>query len=64
MAKGSEVVSALVKAARRGKKVMVFVELKARFDEESNIHWAEEMKSQGINVFYSFPGLRCTLNCA
>ena len=58
VAKGSEVVSALVKAARRGKKVMVFVELKARFDEESNIHWAEEMKSQGINVLYSFPGLK------
>ena len=58
VAKGSEVVSALVKAARRGKKVMVFVELKARFDEQSNIHWAEEMKSQGINVLYSFPGLK------
>lgn len=58
VAKGSEVISALVKAARRGKKVMVFVELKARFDEESNIHWAEEMKSQGINVLYSFPGLK------
>ena len=58
VAKGSEVVSALVKAARRGKKVFVFVELKARFDEESNIHWAEEMKSQGINVLYSFPGLK------
>jgi polyphosphate kinase len=58
VAKGSEVVSALFKAARRGKKVMVFVELKARFDEESNIHWAEEMKSQGINVLYSFPGIK------
>ncbi len=58
VAKGSEVISALVKAARKGKKVMVFVELKARFDEESNIHWAEEMKSQGIDVLYSFPGLK------
>ena len=58
VAKGSEVISSLVKAARRGKKVMVFVELKARFDEESNILWAEEMKSQGINVLYSFPGLK------
>ena len=38
VAKGSEVISALVKAVRHGKKVMVFVELKARFDEESNIH--------------------------
>lgn len=58
VAKGSEVVSALLKAARRGKKVMVFIELKARFDEESNIHWAEEMKSQGIDVLLSFPGLK------
>ncbi len=58
VAKGSEVVNALLKAARRGKKVMVFVELKARFDEESNIHWAEEMKSKGINVLYSFPGIK------
>lgn len=58
VAKGSEVISALVKAARRGKKVMVFVELKARFDEESNIHWGEEMKSQGIDVLYSFPGIK------
>lgn len=58
VAEGSEVVSALLKAVRHGKKVMVFVELKARFDEESNIHWAEEMKSQGINVLYSFPGIK------
>jgi len=58
VAKGSEVVSSLLKAARRGKKVLVFVELKARFDEESNIYWAEEMKAQGINVLYSFPGLK------
>jgi len=58
VAEGSEVVNALVKAARRGKNVLVFVELKARFDEESNIQWAEEMKSQGIKVLYSFPGLK------
>ncbi len=58
VAKGSEVINALVKAARHGKKVMVFVELKARFDEESNIYWAEEMKSQGITVLLSFPGLK------
>lgn len=58
VAKGSEVVSTLLKAARRGKKVLVFVELKARFDEESNIYWAEEMKAQGIHVLYSFPGLK------
>jgi len=58
VAKDSEVISALVKAVRRNKNVMVFVELKARFDEESNIHWAEEMEEQGIRVLYSFPGLK------
>ncbi|PID59236.1 MAG: polyphosphate kinase 1 [Ignavibacteriae bacterium] len=58
VAEDSEVVSTLVKAARAGKRVIVFVELKARFDEESNILWAEEMKSQGINVLYSFPGIK------
>ena len=58
VAQRSEVISALLKAARRGKKVLVFVELKARFDEESNILWAEEMEAQGIKVLYSFPGLK------
>ncbi len=54
----SQVVKAMIRAAHNGKKVMVFVELKARFDEESNIHWAEEMDKAGITVFYSFPGLK------
>ncbi len=58
VAKESEVVSTLVKAVRQNKKVTVFVELKARFDEESNLIWAEEMKQQGIKVLYSFPGLK------
>ncbi|MCB9249754.1 MAG: polyphosphate kinase 1, partial [Ignavibacteriales bacterium] len=58
VAKESEVVHALVKAVRRKKKVVVFVELKARFDEESNLLWADEMKRQGIEVLYSFPGLK------
>ena len=58
VAKDSEVISTLVEAVRNNKKVMVFVELKARFDEESNIRWAEEMKEQGIKVLYSFPGLK------
>ncbi len=58
VAQDSEIINSLVKAVRRKKKVMVFVELKARFDEESNLIWAEEMKQQGIEILYSFPGLK------
>jgi len=54
----SQVVKAMIRAAQNGKNVMVFVELKARFDEESNIRWAKEMEQAGITVFYSFPGLK------
>ncbi len=55
---GSQIISNLRLAAQNGKKVTVFVEIKARFDEESNIKWAEELKRAGVNVLYSFPGLK------
>ncbi|MEE9429681.1 MAG: polyphosphate kinase 1 [Melioribacteraceae bacterium] len=58
VAKHSQIIKYLERAVKNKKKVMVFVELKARFDEESNILWAEEMKQRGINVLYSFPGLK------
>jgi len=58
VAKHSQIIAYLIRAVNNKKKVVVFVELKARFDEESNILWAEEMKQQGINVLYSFPGLK------
>ncbi len=58
VADNSQVVKAMIRAAENGKRVMVFVELKARFDEESNIRWAKEMEQAGIAVFYSFPGLK------
>src|SRR5690606_16843994 len=45
-------------AAKNGKKVTVFVELKARFDEANNIHWAKEMKKAGVKIIYSIPGLK------
>lgn len=54
----SEVVSALIDAAENGKKVTVFVELKARFDEEANLRHAREMKKAGINIIYSIPNLK------
>jgi polyphosphate kinase len=58
VAKNSEIVTALVKAAHRGKDVTSFVEVKARFDEEINIKSAEEMQKAGVKVLYSFPGLK------
>lgn len=54
----SAVVNALMNAAENGKKVSVFVELKARFDEEANLRYASEMIKAGINIFYSIPGLK------
>ncbi|MBP7506589.1 MAG: polyphosphate kinase 1 [Prolixibacteraceae bacterium] len=58
VAERSAVVNALMNGAENGKKVTVFVELKARFDEEANLQYAAEMKKAGINIFYSIPGVK------
>ena len=58
VADNSAVVKALILAARNGKKVTVFVELKARFDEENNLRFAHEMKRAGITIIYSMPRLK------
>lgn len=58
VAENSAIINTLVSAARNGKKVTVFVELKARFDEENNLAAAEMMQSAGINIIYSIPGLK------
>jgi polyphosphate kinase len=58
VASGSHVAQSLIAAAQQGKRVTAFVEVKARFDEESNLHWAEEMERAGVQVLYSFPGLK------
>lgn len=58
VAKDSKICKALIKAAQQGKKVMVFSEVKARFDEELNLYWADTMKQAGIDVFYSFEDLK------
>jgi len=58
VASNSLVVKALSRASTNGKKVTAFVEVKARFDEESNFSCAEELQKAGVKVFYSFPGLK------
>ncbi|MGO4292982.1 polyphosphate kinase 1 [Chitinophaga sp. RAB17] len=58
IASGSQIAQALISAARNGKKVTVFVELKARFDEANNIRWAKKMKDAGVKLIYSIPGMK------
>ncbi|MCF2604491.1 RNA degradosome polyphosphate kinase [Parabacteroides distasonis] len=58
VAENSAVINTLISAAQNGKKVTVFVELKARFDEENNMRTAERMEQSGIKIIYSIPGLK------
>lgn len=58
VAPNSEVINALIAAAKNGKNVTVFVELKARFDEENNLETAERMQRAGIHIIYSMKGLK------
>jgi len=58
VAADSHIVNALISAAKNGKKVTVFVELKARFDEANNLKWSKKMKAAGIKIINSIPGLK------
>ena len=53
VAKDSAITKALIKAKENGKNVFVFVEVKARFDEASNVYWTEQLENAGIQVKYS-----------
>jgi len=58
IAKNSLIAQALISAARNGKQVRVFVEVKARFDEENNLRWAGRMEDAGVKIVYSMPELK------
>lgn len=58
VAENSAVINSLISAAKNGKKVTVFVEMKARFDEENNYITSELMQQAGIKIIYSLPGLK------
>jgi polyphosphate kinase len=58
VAADSLIANALISAAKNGKKVTVFIELKARFDEANNIEWGRRMKKAGVKLIYSIPGIK------
>jgi polyphosphate kinase len=58
LAQISHVASSLINAAKNGKKVTVSIELRARFDEEANINYAEQMQNAGVNMLFGVSGLK------
>ena len=54
----SQIIRALQHAVEQGKQVAAIVELKARFDEENNIVWAQRLEASGVHVIYGVPGLK------
>ncbi|NNL56673.1 MAG: polyphosphate kinase 1 [Pseudomonadales bacterium] len=59
LASRSRVIKSLIDAAENGKKVTVFIELAARFDEEANIEWAKRLTDSNVKVEFGIPSLKC-----
>ncbi len=58
VSRNSNMMRALINAARNGKQVTVFMELQARFDEEDNIFWAEKLQEEGVRIIPTLPGFK------
>ena len=58
VAKKSRIMAALINAVKSGKQVSCFVEVKARFDEEANLYWGDVLEKAGVQVHYSWPGIK------
>ncbi len=54
----SHIVNALISAAKNGKRVTAFIELKARFDEANNLRWSKRMEDAGVKIIYSIPEIK------
>jgi polyphosphate kinase len=59
----STLVPALIRAAERGKQAVCLVELQARFDERTNIHWAKALEQAGVHVVYGHPAMKTHAKC-
>lgn len=57
-ARDSNVINALINAARNGKNVTVFLEIQARFDEKANIYWTRKLKEEGVKIIKTLPGFK------
>jgi polyphosphate kinase len=57
-ARNSNVINALINAARNGKNVTVFLEIQARFDEEANIYWIRKLTEEGVKIIKTLPGFK------
>ena len=58
LAQISHIASSLINAAKNGKRVTVVIELRARFDEQANIAYAQQMQDEGVNLLFGVPGLK------